>query len=172
MSTNRSQYVISSDKLFRNNKSSRLPNPFPEKKNAQCPLCRQMFSSSKGIYRHLITGHPITTSFSLLPKFKVIIPSYKKIKYEGKTSDSVLCIICKRTLKLEEYTKHIFWSHPWILEKKIQEEWARIKKELVDQYKDIEQDRIPIGWLWEEDSESSSIGDILKAKQSKVKEKD
>lgn len=172
MSTNRSQYVISSDKLFRNNKSSRLPNPFPEKKNAQCPLCRQMFSSSKAIYRHLIIGHPITTSFSLLPKFKVIIPSYKKIQSNGKANDSVLCIICKRTMKLEEYTKHIFWSHPWILGKRIQEEWERVKKTLINQYEDTEQYSVSLGWLWEEDSESSSIGDILKAKQSKLKEED
>lgn len=172
MSTNRSRYVISSDKLFRSKKSSMFPNPFHGGRIAKCPLCGQRYSSTRIMYRHLITGHPITTSFSLLPKFRIIIPSFKNIQNDEKTKDSVLCIICKRTMKSEEYTKHIFWSHPWILEKRVQEEWSRIKNELVNQHKDIKQDRIPLGWLWEEDSESSSIGDILKAKQSKSKEKD
>jgi uncharacterized C2H2 Zn-finger protein len=154
MSTNRSDHVISSDKIRRDEKSSEYVHPFGGSNNAQCPLCKAMFSDCKVMYHHLAKRHLLTATSSYLPGLSFPIPSYKKSPGLEKTE--VVCILCRRGMQEVDYTKHILWSHPWILDAAIRGVWEKAREKLIISRADKGEGEIPATFVFSEDDELES----------------
>ncbi len=162
MSNNRSGHVISFEKIRRNEKSSEYVHPFGDTKSAQCPLCKAMFSDCKVMYQHLAKRHLLIASSSYLPGRSFPIPSFKKSSGLKKTE--VVCIICRRGMKENDYPKHILWSHPWILDDATRRVWEKVREKLISSSGDEAESEMPATFAYNEDSECSSIGAMLAAK--------
>ena len=170
MSGNRSDHVISSDKISRDEKSSEYVHPFGGSNNAQCPLCKAMFSDCKVMYQHLARRHPLTASSSYLPGRSFPIPSFKKSPGLKKTE--VVCIVCRRGMQEDDYTKHILWSHPWILDEATREVWEKAREKLIVSRADNGEGDLPATFVFSEDDECSSIGAMMAVKGIRITNKE
>jgi hypothetical protein len=63
-----------------------------------------------------------------------------------------------------DYPKHIFWSHPWILDAATRRAWEKVRETLINSGANEAEGEMPPTFAYNEDRECSSIGAMMAAK--------